>query len=204
MVRRATKKQQRQRKTKKVMVLAAEGANKTEKTYFNEFNSRQSQYRIIPARGNNTDPVKIVQDAINSAQKEELDYEYGDRAVAIFDVDFGKEKQIRDEINLANSNNVEVFLSNPCFEVWLLLHFRFSTKGYVNNESVINDLKSYWPKYEKKISSYSDINSLTTEAISNAKRVKAYFEKNNFNADVVKCNSSTDVHELVEDLLVSE
>ena len=204
MVRRATKKQQKKRKTKRVMVLAAEGTNKTEKTYFNEFNSRQTQYRIIPARGNNTDPEKIVQDAINSAKKEELDYEYGDRAVAIFDVDFGKDKQIRNAITIANANNVEVFLSNPCFEVWFLLHFRFSTKGYSSNEKVIEDLKKLWPEYEKNKNSYNELSSKTLVAIDNAKKVKAYFEKNDSTADVIKCNSSTDVDDLVDQLLNSE
>lgn len=104
MVKRATKKQSKRKKSKNIIVLAAEGANKTEKIYFNEFNSKQNKYRSIPARGNNTDPVKIVQDAISSAQKEELDYEDGDKAVAIFDVDFGKEKQIQQAVKLANSN----------------------------------------------------------------------------------------------------
>lgn len=198
MVRRATKKKQQQRKSKKVLVLAAEGSNKTEKTYFNEFNSKQQEYRIIHARGNNTDPVKIVQDAINSAEKEELDYDYGDRAVAIFDVDFGKEKQIREAIALANSNNVEVVLSNPCFEIWLLLHFRYSTKSYNNNEAVLNELIKLWPKYDKNIASYKEIDSLTKVAIENAKKVKAYFKENYGYADVVKCNSSTDVYQLVE------
>ena len=84
MVRRATKKdsQSKKRQTKKILVLAAEGSNKTEKTYFNEFNAKQNEFRIIHARGNNTDPVKIVQDAINTAAREEVDYKYGDRAAA--------------------------------------------------------------------------------------------------------------------------
>lgn len=204
MVRRATQKdkQNKKRKTKKVLVLAAEGTNKTEKTYFNEFNTKQNEFRIIHARGNNTDPVKIVQDAINTAAREEVDYEYGDRAVAVFDVDFGKENQIIEAIELAKKNSVDVFLSNPCFEVWLLLHYRYSTKSYTNNEAVINDLIKHWPKYEKSIDSFKSLDNLMDIAVTNAKKVKEYFLRVDGIDDVKKCNSSTDVHELVEMLLV--
>lgn len=200
MVRRATKKSQQQKKrtTKRLLVLASEGSNKTEKTYFNEFNAKQDKYRIIHANGNNTDPVKIVQDAMNSADKEELDYQYGDMAVAVFDVDFGKEKQIKEAINLANANNVKVILSNPCFEVWLLLHFRFSTKSYVNNDAAVSELVKYWSNYNKNINSYQSISAKTIEAIKNAKRVKKYFKADDDSVDVMKHNSSTDVYQLVE------
>lgn len=123
MVKRANKRMPKKRKQRKLLILAAEGANKTEKTYFTEFNDKQSEYRVIPARGNNTDPVKIVRDAINSAEKEDVEFEAGDRVFAVFDVDFGKEKQIREAMQLAKANNVEVVLSNPCFEVWFLVIF---------------------------------------------------------------------------------
>lgn len=94
-----------------------------------------------------------------------------------------------------------MILSNPCFEVWFLLHFRFSTKGYNNNEAVLNDLKKYWPQYEKKIGSYAELQPKTIEAVNNAKKVKTYFEKSNSTSDIVKCNSSTDVYKFVEVLL---
>ena len=203
MVRRATKKdsQSKKRQTKKILVLAAEGSNKTEKTYFNEFNAKQNEFRIIHARGNNTDPVKIVQDAINTAAREEVDYKYGDRAAAVFDVDFGKENQIIEAIELANKNSIDVYLSNPCFEVWLLLHYRYSTKSYINNGTAINDLMKHWPRYEKSIDSFSHLDNLTDTAITNAKKVKEHFLRADGIDDVMRCNSSTDVHELVEMLL---
>jgi hypothetical protein len=202
MVRRANRKTSKAiKKEMKLVIIAAEGKNKTEKTYFNEFNSMQKQYRIISARGNNTDPVKIVNDAIISSIKEELDFGNGDRAFAVFDTDYGKEEVIRKSLQLAHANNIEVILSNPCFEVWLLLHFRYSTKGYASNSEVYNELLSYWPGYKKNISSYEKVNERYNKAIENAKRIKSFNNGTNAGLDVLKCNSSTDVYKIVDMLM---
>ena len=62
MVKRATKRSQilKKRRERKLIIVAAEGNNKTELTYLKEFNQLQKEYRIIPAKGNNTDPENIV------------------------------------------------------------------------------------------------------------------------------------------------
>lgn len=52
-------------------------------------------------------------------------------------------------MKLARQNNISVFLSNPCFEIWYLLHFRYSTKLYGSNEEVIKELGSYISDYSK-------------------------------------------------------
>ena len=198
MVRRANKKCRQHKKRRKVLVIATEGANKTEKIYFNEFNRMQDEFRVVNAPGNYTDPIKIVQSAMYAAKKEELDYDDGDMAIAVFDVDFNKQEQIISARKLADKHDVKVVLSNPCFEVWLLLHFRESTKSYSNNESVLEDLRKFWKGYEKNISSYKFIEKQTTSAIANAKKVKKHFSSNNCTDDVLMCNSSTDVYQIVE------
>lgn len=198
MVRRATARTKKKRREKKIILVAAEGSNKTEQIYFNEFNREQSEYRIIKAAGNNTDPAKIVSDAIKSAEKHDLNYEQGDMVIAVFDTDFGKEKQLNEARQLAKKNNINVILSNPCFEVWFLQHFRFSTRSYRSNNEVVNDLLSRWPDYKKNVQSYSKLENNMNIAIENAKKLEGHHREVSRTSDIVKCNPSTDVYKIVE------
>ncbi len=50
------------RKTRNILLIAAEGNNKTESIYFSSFNQIQTSYRIQIAKGNKTDPKGIVED----------------------------------------------------------------------------------------------------------------------------------------------
>lgn len=48
------------RKRKPVMLIAAEGRNKTEKLYFNSFHDQHGKYSIRFASGLETDPVGML------------------------------------------------------------------------------------------------------------------------------------------------
>lgn len=56
------------RKSKRVVLVAYEGENKTEKNYLNNFSSRDKDYIIKPVPGNETDPVNLVKQTIQKAQ----------------------------------------------------------------------------------------------------------------------------------------
>lgn len=102
MVKRASKKKKDKptREVRKVILVSAEGVNKTEKTYFAEFNRLQKDYHVVFATGNSTDPVNIVSEAVDGVSKNGLDLKQGDIACAVFDVDFGKTRKALDHIRL--------------------------------------------------------------------------------------------------------
>lgn len=205
MVRRASKKPKgRPTKTeRKIILIAAEGDNRTEQTYFAEFNRKQREYHIVFADGNSTDPVKIVIDAIKAAGNKGIKTEYGDSIFAVFDTDFNKENQIREARNLARRNRIEVVLSNPCFEVWILQHFRFSTRGYNSNDDVITELTNRWPNYRKSIDSFQYVSDRTQIAVENARKLIAFHNDINPRSDIEGRNPSTDVYKIVE-MIASE
>ena len=205
MVRRATRRQKGRytRKRKQVILIATEGDNKTEKTYFHDFNGRVQTISIVFADGNSTDPVKIVKDAIQSAKKRGIDFDYGDKVYAVFDTDFNKEEQITEARKTARENNMELILSNPCFEVWILQHFRFSTRGYNSNDDVIAELINRWPDYRKSIGSFRYVSDRTEIAIENARKLIDFHNDINPRTDIERRNPSTDVYKLVE-MITSE
>lgn len=190
------------RKTKKIILIGAEGKNQTERKYFKAFNQVQSEYKIMAGKGNNTDPVGVVEDLLKSAKQEELDLKDGDMLACFIDVDFkkGRDQELRAAMKLSRQNNISVFLSNPCFEIWYLLHFRYSTKLYGSNEEVIKELGCYISDYSKSKDVYNLIENKIDQALLNTKRLESYHLENGTN-DRLKKLPSTEAYKLIEMIL---
>ena len=187
------------RNVKKTILIGAEGKNKTESTYFSNFNDRNSDYRIIMANGNSTDPVRMVDDIIKTMKQRDINTKYGDLIYCVLDVDDSKEKalQISKAIKLASKHNIEIITSNPCFEDWFLCHFTYTTKHFSNNE-IIQEIKKYISKYSKGLNVYELIKDKTEIAIVNAKKQSDYHK--NLEIDTSLANPSTMVFKIVEAL----
>ena len=61
----------------KLILIAAEGRNKTEKLYFHELFQNNKDYRVRFTSSTETDPVGIVASAVQYIQSEELDLKNG-------------------------------------------------------------------------------------------------------------------------------
>lgn len=190
------------RKQKSKILIAAEGKNKTEKTYFSNFEDGKKSYNITYARGNNTDPLKLVKMLIKEIDELKLDLQDDDVAYCIFDtdVDPNKNKIIEEAIQLAKKNNIKIITSCPCIELWFLLHYDYTTAN-MDNEEVIKRLKEYYPKYEKNINIYPDIIKKIDSAIDRAKKLEKYQNDNNRRIGTVEANPNTEVYKIVEHLM---
>ena len=190
------------RKPKSKVLIAAEGKNKTEKTYFSNFEDSKKSYNITYARGNNTDPLKLVKMLIKEIDELNLHLQDDDVAYCIFDtdVDSNKNKIIKEAIQLAKKNHIKIITSSPCIEVWFLLHYAYTTAN-MNNEEVIKSLKKYYPKYEKNINIYPDVVKKIALAINRAKKLEKYQIDNNQTIGTVEANPNTEVYKIVEYLM---
>lgn len=189
------------KKRKKILLIGTEGKNKTEKNYFSHFNRMQgNNYLIRFSDGNNTDPEGIVDNTIDTVKKEELNFKDGDLAFCVFDTDIGdeKQKQIDAAIIKATKKNVEIILSNPCFEIWFLQHFGYSTKEYKSNGEVLRTLEGFIPDYEKNSDPFVILNPLMAEAIKNSKRLEKYHDDLGRKSKSMERNPSTDVYKIIE------
>ncbi|SHI02863.1 RloB-like protein [Butyrivibrio fibrisolvens DSM 3071] len=93
------------------------------------------------------------------------------------------------------SRSISFVISNPTFEIWFLLHFKFTTKTYLNGDMVIGDLKKYIPDYEKSKDVYSLCNDRISDALRNADKLEAYHAGKDWPSE--DCNPRTDVAEIV-------
>ena len=194
------KRNRKNRKTKENILFEFEGKNKTEEIYFKNFQKRENPYIIKFAYGQDTDPVSMIKTLISYMEKEDISQENGDKIYCVFDADIDSNKQrgINEAIKLASENGIEIIISIPCFELWYRLHYSYTSKVYLSNKEIINDLKKYIPAYEKNIDIYEIIKDKTNKAIENSKKLEKEQIKNGNKIININCNPYTSVYKPVE------
>ena len=187
------------RKQKPLLLIIAEGKNVTESQYFKSFQKQHSGFNIqMLTPGNITDPAGMQRKILQYWKDKGLDEKQGDIAFIVLDLDCsaGKAQLIK---KLAKRNDITKFVvSNPCFEVWFLLHFRYSTHAYASSAEAVRDLKKHIPGYEKNIHVAPIIADNLETAMDNAKKLKEYFDGMNAEWPSEKCNPRTDVPVVID------
>lgn len=189
------------RKRKKIILIGTEGNNRTETKYLENFRRHLSEYSIVFARGNDTDSLGVINNTIYSMNEEELNLKEGDLVYSLIDYDVNVPREKLNKLNIAiekaQENNIKVLISNPTFEIWYLLHYRYSTKSFNSNEDVIYELKKYIKNYQKNLDVYNRLIDKLPNAIDNAKKLENYHSKQGNTSLGDKCPSS-DVYKLME------
>lgn len=72
-----------------------------------------------------TDPQGIAENALRRCK----DYE---RVYCVVDRDSHKNFHAAIKIVADSKKNVELIISNPCFEYWIIIHFNYTRKGYTS------------------------------------------------------------------------
>jgi hypothetical protein len=110
-----------------------------------------------------------------------------DEAWAVFDVD---EFDVGDAMRAAMEAGVGIAMSNPCFEVWLILHHEPCARHFESAERVGVHLKRALASWDKTKLSFADFADGLDEAVKRAQRL----------AEPPEGNPSTGVWKLIEAL----
>ena len=95
----------------------------TEKIYLNHMKERGCNYSLhIQVFGGN-DPLKMVKRCNDVFKNRAMSRKMGDHAFCVMDVDYCDTDEFRKAYDYAERNGIRIVLSNPCFEVFFLLHF---------------------------------------------------------------------------------
>ena len=193
------KRNKQSRKEKPMIIITAEGRNETEARYFSNFRTADCPYIIkFHKAGHLTDPTKLAESIRKRWDAEEADVRTGDMAFVVVDLD-NKESKAEEIQQLEAKNRVEKFIvSNPCFEIWYLLHYEYSTRSYMNADAVIKELKKHYSGYEKTSDMHPLLKDKMDEAIVRAERLENYHSAEEHQHPDVNCNPYTDVHKLVK------
>jgi len=104
----------------KLFVIATEG-ELTEKQYFGMFRSSQVKVEVLATGDGKSAPQYVL--ARLAAFKERYDLNEDDMLWLVTDVDRWRAKNLSLVCREAIQKGYHLAISNPCFEVWLCLHF---------------------------------------------------------------------------------
>jgi hypothetical protein len=110
-----------------------------------------------------------------------------DEAWVVCDVD---EFDLKSAVTTAAEREVELALSLPCFEIWLILHLSAGCPRFNNATQVSRHLKNLLPNWEKTGLKFSDFSAGVSDAAVRAKRL----------GEPPDANPSTAVWRLIESL----
>ncbi|WP_085024118.1 RloB family protein [Anaerovibrio sp. JC8] len=187
---------------KRIIVISAEGKNKTETNYFRKFNSDKVKIHFAP--GNATDPVKMVEELLQECEEKDIKRDSGDRAFCLVDSDVNaqKNKQIMVADKIAATNKeygMEVIVSAPCFEEWFICHYIYSTKQYNSNEELLEAVEKIIPEYSKgREDLYELLADYQEQAIQNAKRLEKHCVDSGRKIHTADFQPSTEVYKIIE------
>lgn len=92
-------------------------------------------------------PLTLVQRAVERSCDEEVD-----ECWCVFDVEWPKNHpNLKQAIQLANQYGVRLAISNPCFELWLILHYENRT-AFINTKEAERKSRSLDGRVGKRIS----------------------------------------------------
>ena len=178
---------------KRVIVFGFEGKNnKTEMNYFSHFKPKDEKYILKCLSCGVTDPAGMI----NSIKNKRRDFDYNSREDLTFifvDEDCNKVKKTKiDGIKKKLPKDIVIVRSKPIFELWFLNHFCKTTKEYLENDELINDLKRFISDYNKNHDYFELLKDKTDDAIENS-----VYQKEQGNS----C-TSTDVVDLINRIIV--
>src|SRR5712691_1364384 len=184
-----------------VVLIVCEG-EKTEPEYLKGLQKlhRLSNANITIVPGDGNDPVSIVDHALEAYRRADGDF---DRVFCVFDRDgHANYQQALDmiaESSLRKKRKLQAIPSVPCFEIWILLHFSYSTAPFMRTgnksacDNVIDAVRDHVPEYQKAMTGvFEHLQPHTDRAVSHAERLARH------NRETLTENPATRVHELVK------
>lgn len=202
------RKRKQKKKLKPSYYVFVEG--KTEETYLNEFRCYELNNKIKI----NIDPKLKSCDALVSDKKSVDDVikklrdakqEGYDKVFYVFDKDVllaqdnnttkGKQKpseklKVMKE-KLEKDKNIIILENSPCFELWFLLHFIFTTRSFNNCDDVVDELKKHDSSYRKCKIIYQEYRDKLEFAIRNAEQL-----------DREETESKAQIYKIIKELLL--
>jgi len=153
---------------------------------------------IIPADGN--DPVSIVKQAIETCRRSPAEF---DRVFCVFDrnghANYQEALDLVANSPLRRKGILAAITSVPCFEVWVLLHYAYSTAPFVPSggrsacENVVAAIRDRLPDYRKAFAAvFDELWPLLDAAVAHGERLALH------NRQTGSDNPATEFHALVK------
>lgn len=185
------------RERKCIIAFNAEGKNKTESIYLDNYKSRN--VILKNPSGNSTDPRNMFLELKKYCAEQDIRKEYGDRLYLFIDSDLNEDKMkvINTMKKDCDKFGVEIILSVPIFEVWFLNHFRYSAKEFKSGEDVIKELNKFIDGYKKGNNYYNILSNRTECAVERSIKLEKHHKDLDNDLLSNKCNPYTGMYKVI-------
>jgi hypothetical protein len=144
-------------------VLIVCGGKVTEPAYFTGLKSHRRNPAIsVTVKDKGTSPEGVVRHAVKLRESRGYDEVWCVVDVDQFDLDGA--------VRLARQETVNLAVSNPCFEYWLLLHFEACTTPLSSYSEVAAKLTKHLPRYSKAALKFRDFADGVDLAVGRARK----------------------------------
>lgn len=183
------------------MIFTGEGKNKTEKQYFLSFQEQHGKYAIQYVNtGLDTDPAGMLKSMENAWKRYELSVSNGDKAYIVLDMDCSLQKiKLVKKLQEA-SKNIQFIVSNPCIEVWFIMHFIYTTHQFKDGREPKKELGKYISGYEENMYISEIIRPRLEMAVKNVEKLMVHYESIGIKWGDAACNPMTDVVDILKEL----
>jgi len=128
-------------------------------------------------------------------ESRDVDINEGDLAICVFDVDENPPERIVQAMDLAAKKGILISLTNPCYEVWLALHYQ-DVPSPVSRKEAYDLIVKHYPMYTKT-GDLGPVLTLRNEAI---RRASAILDRAGITdpKDIMGLNPSSTLHFALE------
>jgi hypothetical protein len=152
----------------RLIIIATEG-EKTEKQYFGMFHNIKVQVQVIPTEEGLSAPEYVLERLNQFSDQYQLGDE--DELWLMIDVDRWGESKLSHISAATAQKGYKLAVSNPCFELWLYLHFFEPSRGSFTCDEVINLLRQHIGSYNKINLNIEVYRPYVTDAVTRAERL---------------------------------
>ncbi len=131
----------------RIFVIAVEG-EKTEAQYFSLFRGSRVHVEVLSAGPNGLSAPRHVLERLVTFE-EQFDLNEDDERWLVLDVDRQRGQFLDEVTQVARESGYGLAISNPCFELWLLLHFEEADAADKDCNAVIERLRPHTGGHNK-------------------------------------------------------
>jgi hypothetical protein len=189
------------RQPKRRLLIVCEG-RETEPGYIRAFQREVRNPRVEIRLEKRNTPIRLVQQAVRLKEEAQTDALRQrdenlrwDEVWGVFDID--EHAHLGEARKLAESHGIELAVSNPCFELWALLHFQ-DQEAHIERQNARTALRRHLPGYDKSIdsSSFTKLYAGYADALKRAKSLDREAKRHNAPGR----NPTTGVYRLTESI----
>jgi len=168
------------------------------KQYFELFHSTRIQFRVLETTHGESAPAHVMERL--AAFMSEYSFGEGDQFWFVGDTDHWIESNhihnLVEIVKLCRDRQIGVALSNPCFDLWLLLHFaEFPSEESLTCQEVGGRIRSVVGQFNK-----TRVYDLPI-GMSHIKRAVDSSKANQFIGGEIPTQPQTSVHQIIDDLI---